>query len=54
MKQKLYTHIQELKVANKKSFAVLIDPDKLDDQALLATIEIAKSAQVDYFFVGEA
>ena len=52
MKQKLYTHIQDLKVANKKSFAVLIDPDKLDEQGLLATIDIAKSALVDYFFVG--
>lgn len=52
MKQKLYTHIQDLKAANKKSFAVLIDPDKLDEQALLTTIEMGKSALVDYFFVG--
>ena len=49
MKQKLYTHIQDLKAANKKSFAVLIDPDKLDEQALLTTIEMGKSALVDYF-----
>ena len=52
MKQKLYTHIQDLKAANKKSFAVLIDPDKLDEGALLTTIEIGKAALVDYFFVG--
>lgn len=52
MKQKLYTHIQDLKAVNKKSFAVLIDPDKLDERALLTTIEIGKAALVDYFFVG--
>ena len=52
MKQKLYTHIQDLKAQNKKSFAVLVDPDKLDETSLLTTIQIAKTAKVDYFFVG--
>ncbi len=52
MKSHLYPHIQSLKAAKKKGFAVLIDPDKLDEKGLLTTIEVAKSAAVDFFFVG--
>lgn len=52
MKQNLYSNILALKAAQKKGFAVLIDPDKLEEQALLKTIEIAKNAGVDFFFVG--
>jgi putative glycerol-1-phosphate prenyltransferase len=52
MKSILYPHIQNLKAAKKKAFAVLIDPDKLDEKGLIQTIEVAKSASVDFFFVG--
>jgi len=40
------------KKANKKSFALLIDPDKQDRNQLIAIIEKAKNANTDYFFVG--
>lgn len=36
----------------KKQLAVLIDPDKLSPEQLVATSEIAEKAQVDYLFVG--
>jgi putative glycerol-1-phosphate prenyltransferase len=52
MKQNLYSNILALKAAQRKGFAVLIDPDKLEEQALLKTIQIAKNAGVDFFFVG--
>jgi putative glycerol-1-phosphate prenyltransferase len=47
MKNKLYDIITQGKSNAKKAFAVLIDPDKINDQSLAQTIEIA-----DYFFVG--
>ena len=52
MKQETYNKIQKSKALSKKAFAVLIDPDKMDDSLLLQTIEIALKANVDYFFVG--
>ncbi len=52
MKQKILDIIGEQKAKSHKAFAVLIDPDKLTEQALLDTIQLAKHSQVDYFFVG--
>lgn len=52
MKHNIYNHISEAKTAGHKAFAVLIDPDKLDEKTLQSTIELAVNAQVDYFFVG--
>lgn len=52
MKQKIYDTISAGKVNAKKAFAVLIDPDKLDEATLLKTIQIAVKAKVDYLFVG--
>jgi len=52
MKQKIYDTILTGKGFSKKAFAVLIDPDKLNESDLLKTIQIAVNAQVDYFFVG--
>ena len=52
MKQETYTIITESKSKSKKAFAVLIDPDKLDEAALNQTIQTAVHAHVDYFFVG--
>jgi phosphoglycerol geranylgeranyltransferase len=48
----IYNKILSDKKANKKSFALLIDPDKQDKKQLLAIIEKAKNAKTDYFFVG--
>ena len=52
MKNKLYDIITQGKANAKKAFAVLIDPDKLNDQSLAQTIEMAVKSKVDYFFVG--
>ena len=48
----IYTHITESKKAGKKLFALLVDPDKQDTNNLISTIEKAKSAKIDFFFVG--
>ena len=48
----IYNKILSDKNANKKSFALLIDPDKQDRNQLIAIIEKAKNANTDYFFVG--
>ncbi len=52
MKQETYDKIVKSKVQLNKAFAVLIDPDKIDDTLLLKTIAIALEAKVDFFFVG--
>lgn len=52
MTQKIYDKICAGRVAAKKAFAVLIDPDKLDDQGLMRTIELSVKSSVDYIFVG--
>lgn len=49
------TILQQFKAArlnNQKQFALLIDPDKLDNAALQSTIDLAVKAKVDYLFVG--
>ena len=52
MKTKLYTQLVDQKKAGKKSFAVLIDPDKVDNAAIEQLVGLATDAKVDYFFVG--
>jgi phosphoglycerol geranylgeranyltransferase len=53
MQQKeLYLNIVQRKLAGKKSFAVLIDPDKVNEANLDLLIQLATDANVDYFFVG--
>jgi putative glycerol-1-phosphate prenyltransferase len=52
MTHTIYHTILSGKAKSNKAFAVLIDPDKLTDQGLLSTIEIAVKAKVDFFFVG--
>ncbi len=49
---KLYQHITQRKAAGKKSFAVLIDPDKVNEANLDLLVQLAVDAEVDYFFVG--
>jgi len=53
MKSKgIYSSLCERKSAGKKSFAVLIDPDKVNDQKMLHLIELGIRAGVDYFLAG--
>ncbi|MAX06305.1 MAG: geranylgeranylglyceryl/heptaprenylglyceryl phosphate synthase [Flavobacteriales bacterium] len=48
----IYKKITVNRKANKKSFALLIDPDKQNKNQLLSIIEKANDAKTDYFFVG--
>ena len=52
MKQALYHQFVEKKKSGKKSFAVLIDPDKVDNEKIDQLLLLATDAKVDYFFVG--
>ena len=52
MTHTIYHTILSGKAKSNKAFAVLIDPDKLNEQSLLTTIEISVKAKVDFFFVG--
>lgn len=48
----LYTSILEAKQQGKKKFVVLIDPDNVRLGKLDKVLELSKSANVDYFFIG--
>ena len=48
----VYQSLLEKKQNGKKSFAVLIDPDKVSAPSLKELISLAIKAGVDYFFVG--
>jgi phosphoglycerol geranylgeranyltransferase len=48
----IYQSLTNRKQTGKKSFAVLIDPDKVNHQSMDQLIALATDAQVDYFFVG--
>jgi phosphoglycerol geranylgeranyltransferase len=52
MKRNLYDIITQRKQEGSKSFAVLIDPDKVDASKLDEVIELGLLAKVDYFFIG--
>ena len=53
MKSKdIYPSLCARKINGKKSFAVLIDPDKVDDEKMHGLIQLAVTARVDYFLVG--
>ena len=52
MKHTLYNQIQERKRSGKKSFAVLVDPDKINAATTEQLVSLAVEAQIDYFFVG--
>jgi putative glycerol-1-phosphate prenyltransferase len=49
---KIYPSLCERKMNGKRSFAVLIDPDKVDDRKMQQLIELSVAAKVDYFLVG--
>ncbi len=48
----IYRKIISNKTANKKSFALLIDPDKQNSDQLLTIVEKANQTNTDYLFVG--
>jgi len=48
----VYQSLVDKKRKGHKSFAVLIDPDKITPPLLHETISLATEAKVDYFFVG--
>ncbi|MEO7443856.1 MAG: geranylgeranylglyceryl/heptaprenylglyceryl phosphate synthase [Ferruginibacter sp.] len=48
----IYHSLQYQKQQGKKSFAVLIDPDKVNDENMESLINLACRAKVDYFLVG--
>ncbi len=52
MKQALYNQFAERKSKGKKSFCVLIDPDKVDAVSIEHLVKLSTEAKVDYFFVG--
>ena len=52
MTHRIYSSLTERKRHGKKSFAVLIDPDKVNDNEMQKLIDIAVTAKVDYFLVG--
>lgn len=52
MKQRIYQELVEKKQRGQKSFAVLIDPDKADIQAVNQLVKLSVNAGVDYFLVG--
>lgn len=52
MKQALYKTFIDNKNQGRKSFAVLIDPDKVTPQNIDRLVSLGIDAKVDYFFVG--
>ncbi len=52
MEQGIYHSLTERKRQHKKSFAVLVDPDKVNDKSMDLLIALAIEAKVDYFLVG--
>ena len=52
MTNSIYHSLTERKRQGKKSFAVLIDPDKVDDAKVEQLVGLALEAKVDYFLVG--
>jgi putative glycerol-1-phosphate prenyltransferase len=52
MKQEIYQSLVLNKKDGKKSFAVLIDPDKVNVSVLDELVELSLRAKVDYFLVG--
>lgn len=52
MHRKIYTSLAEDKKVGRKSFAVLIDPDKVNPGKMETVIRQSMEAHVDYFFLG--
>ena len=52
MKNSIYTHLQTARAQGKKSFAVLVDPDKTNLSQLDILLSQGEQANIDYWFVG--
>jgi phosphoglycerol geranylgeranyltransferase len=52
MVNRIYNSLAEKKRNGKKSFAVLIDPDKVNDGKMQRLVNLAVTAKVDYLLVG--
>lgn len=52
MKMNVYQSLQEKKKHGQKSFAILIDPDKISNASLIPLVGLALEAKADYFLVG--
>jgi putative glycerol-1-phosphate prenyltransferase len=52
MNNRIYTSLTDRKSRGKKSFAVLVDPDKVDRTRIAAISRMAMDAGVDYLLVG--
>src|SRR5688572_12639988 len=52
MKMNVYPSLLEKKKKGQKSFAILIDPDKITTSSLSSLIDFSIEAKVDYFLVG--
>jgi phosphoglycerol geranylgeranyltransferase len=52
MKDKLYQQLLERRKQGRKSFAVLIDPDKVNSSSIEQLVNLSVAAKVDYLFVG--
>ena len=52
MQEGLYQQIVNSKLAKQKSFAVLIDPDKVRPAEIPTLVQLAQDARVDYLLVG--
>ena len=52
MKQGIYRSLLDKKIKGQKSFAVLVDPDKVDEALIDELVGLSVEAKVDYFLVG--
>lgn len=52
MKNSIYSQLQQARTQGKKSFAVLVDPDKTDLQQMDTLLSLGEQAKIDYWFVG--
>ena len=52
MKETIYQSLLERKKKGRKSFAVLVDPDKVNAKKIDQLTQLAVDAKVDYLFVG--
>jgi len=52
MRMNIYKLLEERKKSGHRSFAVLIDPDKVDHSMLDELMDLSTTAKVDYFLVG--
>jgi len=48
----LYSQLKDKKDKGIKSFAVLLDPDKMDKESCIRIVNMGLESKIDYFFVG--